>query len=154
MVLHKVTTTSRRFRDRSEAGRLLAEQLRQYAGRDDFVVFALPRGGRPVAFEVASALNAALDLVRDPLGTVSRRSACARSVLVDVCRPLICAGSGWQCPPLSVPDNCVSGPRSRLEYDRQLPNAQRPRGMRMREHEPTGAGRRDVLNEACSVLMT
>ena len=56
------TTAVRRFRDRTEAGRLLAERLRDYAGRDDVVVLALPRGGVPVAFEVARALDAPLDV--------------------------------------------------------------------------------------------
>ncbi|MGZ4248419.1 MAG: erythromycin esterase family protein [Solirubrobacteraceae bacterium] len=56
------TTTVRRFRDRTEAGRLLAEQLRHYVGRDDVVVLGLPRGGVPVAFEVARALDAPLDV--------------------------------------------------------------------------------------------
>ncbi len=51
-----------RFRDRSEAGRLLGERLREYAGRDDVVVLALPRGGVPVGFEVADALGAPLDV--------------------------------------------------------------------------------------------
>jgi putative phosphoribosyl transferase len=50
----------RRFRDRAEAGRLLAERLRRYSGRDDVVVLALPRGGVPVAYEVAKALGAPL----------------------------------------------------------------------------------------------
>jgi putative phosphoribosyl transferase len=45
------------FRDRTEAGRLLAQKLRKYANRDDVVVLALPRGGVPVAYEVANTLN-------------------------------------------------------------------------------------------------
>ena len=56
------TETARRLRNREEAGRLLAEQLRQYAGRDDVIVLGLPRGGVPVAYEVARALDAPLDV--------------------------------------------------------------------------------------------
>jgi predicted phosphoribosyltransferase len=51
-----------RFHDRREAGRSLAERLRGYAGRDDVIVLALPRGGVPVGFEVASALGVPLDV--------------------------------------------------------------------------------------------
>jgi predicted phosphoribosyltransferase len=53
---------SRRFHDRAEAGRLLADRLRHYAGRDDVIVLALPRGGVPVGYEVAKALGAPLDV--------------------------------------------------------------------------------------------
>src|SRR2546430_8469003 len=51
-----------RFRARAEGGRLLAELLRDYKGRDDVVVLALPRGGVPVAYEVAEALGLPLDV--------------------------------------------------------------------------------------------
>ena len=50
------------FPNRAEAGRLLAEKLKQYAGRDDVIVLGLPRGGVPVAYEVARALNVPLDV--------------------------------------------------------------------------------------------
>jgi putative phosphoribosyl transferase len=53
----------RRFRDRAQAGHLLANRLMTYAGRPDVLVLALPRGGVPVAFEVASALRVPLDVV-------------------------------------------------------------------------------------------
>lgn len=64
----------RAFEDRKAAGRALAASLQAYAGRNDVLVLALPRGGVPVAFEVAAALGAPLDLflVRK-LGTPGHR---------------------------------------------------------------------------------
>lgn len=50
------------FRDRTEAGQLLAQRLMGYAQRPGVLVLALPRGGVPVAYEVARALNAPLDV--------------------------------------------------------------------------------------------
>jgi predicted phosphoribosyltransferase len=52
----------RPFSNRSEAGRLLATKLASYADHPDVLVLALPRGGVPVAYEVARALNAPLDV--------------------------------------------------------------------------------------------
>jgi predicted phosphoribosyltransferase len=52
-----------RFRDRFEAGRRLATALEHYAGRPNLLVLALPRGGVPVGYEVASALPAPLDVM-------------------------------------------------------------------------------------------
>ena len=53
---------SRLFQDRMEGGRALAELLGAYAHRKDVLILALPRGGVPVAFEVAQALNLPMDI--------------------------------------------------------------------------------------------
>src|SRR5882724_5128715 len=50
------------FRDRRHAGRALAQVLTGYANRSDVIVLALPRGGVPVAYEVATALHVPLDV--------------------------------------------------------------------------------------------
>src|SRR6266478_3262609 len=52
----------RAFPNRLEAGRILAENLDKYAGREDVIVLGLPRGGVPVAYEVAKRLRAPLDV--------------------------------------------------------------------------------------------
>src|SRR5690625_880938 len=55
-------TPARTFRDRRDAGRMLAEQLSDYRGVDGLLVLGLARGGVPVAWEVAAALRAPLDV--------------------------------------------------------------------------------------------
>src|SRR6267154_1745695 len=52
----------RAFANRPEAGRLLAEKLEKYANRHDVIVLGLPRGGVPVAYEVAKRLQVPLDV--------------------------------------------------------------------------------------------
>jgi predicted phosphoribosyltransferase len=52
----------RAFSNRAEAGRQLAEKLEKYSGADDLIVLGLPRGGVPVAYEVAKRLRAPLDV--------------------------------------------------------------------------------------------
>jgi putative phosphoribosyl transferase len=55
-------TAVKTFRDRHEAGRVLAEELTSYRGKDNLLVLGLARGGVPVAWEIASALGAPLDV--------------------------------------------------------------------------------------------
>jgi putative phosphoribosyl transferase len=63
-----------RFKDRREAGRLLADKLQHYAQQLEVIVLALPRGGVPVAFEVAEKLDAPMDIfVVRKLGTPGQK---------------------------------------------------------------------------------
>ena len=57
-----IAHTEIRFRDRTDAGRYLARLLERYANREDLIVLGLPRGGVPVAYEVAIHLHAPLDV--------------------------------------------------------------------------------------------
>jgi putative phosphoribosyl transferase len=58
----EMTVMETSFRNRTDAGRQLAERLTAYAGREDVIVLGLPRGGVPVAFEVAMRLGVPLDV--------------------------------------------------------------------------------------------
>src|SRR6185369_13601757 len=51
------------FRDRTDAGRQLAAELRHYEGNEDVIVLGLPRGGVTVAYEIAQALHCPLDIL-------------------------------------------------------------------------------------------
>src|ERR1043166_7260865 len=57
-----ISSMERAFPNRTEAGQQLAERLEKYADRDDVIVLGLPRGGVPVANEVAKRLHAPLDV--------------------------------------------------------------------------------------------
>lgn len=70
----KGQTMTMRFKDRTEAGRLLAQKLQNYANQPEVLVLALPRGGVPVAVEVARALGAPIDVfIVRKLGTPGQR---------------------------------------------------------------------------------
>jgi putative phosphoribosyl transferase len=85
------------FRDRTEAGQILAAELTPYTNRPDVLVLALPRGGVPVAYEVARALHAPLDVFlvrklgvpgREELAMGAIASGGVRVVNEDVVREL------------------------------------------------------------------
>ncbi len=57
-----MSQSSIRLRDRREAGRLLASKVHEYGDTENLMVLAMPRGGVPVAYEIATALEAPLDL--------------------------------------------------------------------------------------------
>jgi len=61
-MIHPGERVAMYFRDRVDAGQQLAQHLKAYANRSDVLVLALPRGGLPVGFEVARALNVPLDV--------------------------------------------------------------------------------------------
>src|SRR5450759_3303728 len=76
------------FRNRSEAGRKLAARLKSYRDRKP-VILALPRGGVPVAAEVAAALNAPLDLVLVRKIGVPSQPELAMGAVVDGGSPIV-----------------------------------------------------------------
>jgi putative phosphoribosyl transferase len=76
------------FRDRSDAGRRLAKALSEYKGRSA-VVLALPRGGVPVAAEVATALDAPLDLILVRKIGVPTQPELAMGAVVDGTAPIV-----------------------------------------------------------------
>lgn len=94
------------FADRRAAGRELARRLERYAGREDVVVLGLPRGGVPVAYEVAKALRVPLDvfLVRK-LGVPGREELAMGAVASGGARVLnqsVLEGFGVTAPDLEA----------------------------------------------------
>ena len=71
------------FRDRTEAGQKLAQKLKPYANRQDLLVLGLPRGGVPIAFEVAIGLNAPLDVLLVRKLGVPGREECAMGAIAS-----------------------------------------------------------------------
>jgi erythromycin esterase-like protein/predicted phosphoribosyltransferase len=102
------------FRDRREAGRLLAAKLAKYGGRPDVIVLALPRGGVPVAYEVASALGAPLDVfVVRKLGVPGYEELAMGAVATGGVRVL----NDQLVNRLGIPDSIIDAVASREEQE-------------------------------------
>jgi len=118
---------TRLFYDRADAGRYLAAELAGYAGRDDVVVLALPRGGVPVAYEVARALNAPLDvfLVRK-LGVPDDQEF-AMGAIASAGPPLM---NQWVVDALRIPastlEAIVAGEKQELQRGERIYRGGRP----------------------------
>ena len=104
----------KRLANRAEAGRQLAERLGDYAGRDDVVVLGLPRGGVPVAAEVARALEAPLDvfLVRK-LGVPGREELAFGAIALGGARVL----NGDVVAALGIDDETIESVASREQAE-------------------------------------
>jgi putative phosphoribosyl transferase len=131
------------FRDRSEAGAQLADAVRNlFESRDDRsrpVVLALPRGGVPVAYEVARALGAPLDLVLVRKIGVPSQPELAAAAIVD-----------GACPEMVVNEDVVRGTRmSEEDLDagrtRALAEIERRRALYFGERAPVTVAGRDVV---------
>ena len=121
--------TGRPYRDRREAGRYLATKVAGYTGRPDVLVLALPRGGVPVAYEVARALDVPLDvfLVRK-LGVPGHEELAMGAIASG---GLSCSITRW-CEPGDRPeshrrgDRRLSGPSSSAATGNIEETARRP----------------------------
>src|SRR5207245_1787221 len=156
-----------RFRDRGEAGRLLATKLRAYAGRPDVLVLALPRGGVPVAYEVARALGAPLDvfLVRkgapwrsSGLLTISKQVASLPGLALTIFPP---QRTRSPTAPRACASRTVSGenePRSapggRAHAARNSGSARRCAHRRILRHATGAFSRRNNSFESCGARST
>jgi putative phosphoribosyl transferase len=118
---------NRPFSDRTEAGSELAARLDHYKGRDDVVVLALPRGGVPVAYEVARRLRAPLDifLVRK-LGVPGHPELAMGAIATGAVRVLNEDVVNWYGIPLSVIDQVARAEQAELERRERTYRAGRP----------------------------
>ena len=113
-----------RFRNRIDAGERLAERLGAYAGRPDVLVLALPRGGVPVAFEVARRSDAPLDVfVVRKLGVPGREELAMGAIASGGIRVLNEDVVGA----LKIPDACDRGRHIAGTAGTQMERASLPR---------------------------
>lgn len=115
------------FRDRQDAGRRLAERMQAWAGRGDSLVLALPRGGVPVAYEIARALGAPLDVfVVRKIGAPRQRElamgAVASGGIVVANHEVL----RWLQLPESVVEDAAAAARDELERQEKALRGDRP----------------------------
>jgi predicted phosphoribosyltransferase len=115
------------FVDRRDAGRTLATHLSKYAGRKDVIVLALPRGGVPVAYEVAQALGVPLDvfLVRK-LGTPGHRELAMGAIASGGIRVLNEDVIRWYSIPTSIIEDVVREEQDELQRRERAYREDRP----------------------------
>src|ERR671919_2177570 len=115
------------YRNRIEAGKYVAAELVHYANRDDVLVLALPRGGVPVAFEVATALRAPLDifLVRK-LGVPGHEELAMGAIATGGVRVLNEDVVDYLSIPAGVIDSVAAGELQELERRERAYRGNRP----------------------------
>jgi putative phosphoribosyl transferase len=109
---------AKRFPDRAAAGKLLARELSKYADRKDVLILGLPRGGVPVAFEVANALHAPLDVfVVRKLGVPGHEELAMGAIATGGVRIL----NYGVIQAMNIPDEVIEavGARERVELKRR-----------------------------------
>jgi putative phosphoribosyl transferase len=116
-----------RFQNRAEAGHLLAQKLTAYAYRPDVLVLGLPRGGVPVAFEVASALQVPMDiwLVRK-LGVPAQKELAMGAIATGGVRVLNQEVVHWLGISNAVIDQVAAQEQQELERRNQVYRGNRP----------------------------
>jgi putative phosphoribosyl transferase len=115
------------FANRAEAGRILGAKLVTYSGRDNVIVLGLPRGGVPVAFEVAQVLNAPLDvLVVRKLGTPWERELAMGAIATGGVQVLDLSTVKLLCVPSEAIEEVAATERKELERQERLYRGNRP----------------------------
>jgi len=127
------------FQDRTQAGRLLGRALAAYRGRDDALVLALPRGGVPVACEIAEAIGAPVDLmIVRKLGTPGQEELAMGAI----------ASGG-----IRVLNEDVVVPLGISEHALSQVEARERRELERREHAYRGARPRPAIAGRCVILV-
>jgi predicted phosphoribosyltransferase len=115
------------FADRAEAGRMLGVKLAAYSGRGDVIVLGLPRGGVPVAFQVAQVLNAPLDvLVVRKLGTPWERELAMGAIASGDVQVLDLSLVKQLCVPSEAIQEVAAVERNELERQERRYRGNRP----------------------------